>query len=400
MAPVPEVAAAGAVDAQTPPLDVRDPDVLRALAEAVAILDLDFRPRLVLGDLGLEAGFSRAHDLTTRMADWVHPDDHPAVGDALVTCRAVAGLESEVRVRVRNDHDGWHSQTLAFRNLLAHPDVQGIVVRVVDHTVFEREARWRTLVTESPIGICEVDAEDRCVFVNPAFERLTQVPAEEALGGGWWRTLHPDDLESLRVHMRRAADRGETLPTQLRLTTATGELRWVSARWVALRRVDGGVTGFLGSFEDVTERRRLEERLEYDATHDRLTGLGSRALLVEELNAALARTRRGAGGVAVFFIDLDGFKRVNDMLGHAAGDDLLVQVAQRLRATVRDGDVCVRLGGDEFVVCCPDMDSVTLSSMVADRLVARVREPYDMQGCEVWMRGGSGSASGSQQCTM
>ncbi|HMC70105.1 MAG TPA: diguanylate cyclase, partial [Mycobacteriales bacterium] len=358
---MPEVAAAGAVDAQTPPLDVRDPDVLRALAEAVAILDLDFRPRLVLGDLGLEAGFSRAHDLTTRMADWVHPDDHPAVGDALVACRAVAGLESEVRVRVRNDHDGWHSQTLAFRNLLAHPDVQGIVVRVVDHTVFEREARWRTLVTESPIGICEVDAEDRCVFVNPAFERLTQVPAEEALGGGWWRTLHPDDLESLRVHMRRAADGGETLPTQVRLATPTGELRWVSARWVALRRVDGGVTGLLGSFEDVTERRRLEERLEYDATHDRLTGLGSRALLVEELNAALARTRRGAGGVAVFFIDLDGFKRVNDMLGHAAGDDLLVQVAQRLRATVRDGDVCVRLGGDEFVVCCPDMDSVTLS---------------------------------------
>src|SRR5438309_4775192 len=95
MAPVPEVAAAGAVDAQTPPLDVRDPDVLRALAEAVAILDLDFRPRLVLGDLGLEAGFSRAHDLTTRMADWVHPDDHPAVGDALVACRAVAGLRSE-----------------------------------------------------------------------------------------------------------------------------------------------------------------------------------------------------------------------------------------------------------------------------------------------------------------
>src|SRR2546421_8591061 len=236
MASVPEVAAVGAVDAQNPPLDVRDPDVLRALAEAVAILDVDFRPRIVLGDLGLRAGFSRAQDLTTRMADWVHPDDHPAVGDALVECRTSPGREIEVRARVRNDVDGWHTQTLAFRNLLDHPDVQGIIVRVVDHTVFEREARWRTLVSESPMGICEVDHEDRCVFVNPAFERLTQVPADQALGGGWWRTLHPDDLESLRVHMRRAADGGETLPTQVRLATPTGELRWVSARWVALRR--------------------------------------------------------------------------------------------------------------------------------------------------------------------
>jgi len=383
MAPVPEVAAVPAVDAQHPPLDVRDPDVLRALAGAVAILDVNLRSRLVLGDPGLEAGFGRSHDLTTRMADWVHPDDHPAVGNALVECREVAGLETEVRVRVRNDLDGWHSQTLAFRNLLAHPEVQGIVVRVADHTVFEREARWRTLVTESPIGICEVDAEDRCVFVNPAFERITQVRAADALGSGWWRALHPGDVEKLRAQMQRAAGGVETMPAPLRLTTPEGELRWVSARWVVLRRADGEVTGFLGSFEDVTERRRLEERLEYDATHDRLTGLGSRALLVEELNATLARTRRGAGGVAVFFIDLDGFKRVNDMLGHAAGDELLVQVAQRLRGAIRDGDVCVRLGGDEFVVCCADMDSVTQSSMVADRLLAHVSEPYDVHGHEV-----------------
>jgi diguanylate cyclase (GGDEF)-like protein/PAS domain S-box-containing protein len=383
MAPVPEVAAVGAVSAQTPPLDVRDPDVFRALADAVAILDADFRPRIVLGDLGLQTGFTRAGDLTTRMADWVHPDDHPTLAEALLACRTAAGLEIEVPARVRNDLDGWHSQTLAFRNLLDHRDVQGIVVRVIDHTVFEREARWRTLVTESPIGICEIDVEDRCVFVNPAFERLTQVPAEDALGSGWCRALHPDDVESLRVHMRHAGDGGETRPSQVRLTTSTGVLRWVSARWVALRRVDGALTGFLGSFEDVTERRRLEERLEYDATHDRLTGLGSRALLVEELNAALARTRRGAGGVALLFMDLDGFKRVNDMLGHAAGDDLLVQVAQRLRSTVRDGDICVRLGGDEFIVCCPDMDSVTQSSMLADRLLAHVSEPYDIHGHEV-----------------
>jgi diguanylate cyclase (GGDEF)-like protein/PAS domain S-box-containing protein len=391
MAGVPEVVAA--VGPAALPLDVRDPDVVCALADAVAILDADFRPRIVLGDLGLRAGFSRAQDLTTRMADWVHPDDHPAVGDALVECRTSAGREIEVRARIRNDVDGWHTQTLAFRNLLEHPDVQGIIVRVVDHTVFEREARWRTLVAESPIGICEVDFDDRCVFVNPAFERLTGVPADEALGSGWCSAIHPDDVESLRIQKRLAADGAATRPSEVCVTTPTGELRWVSARWVALRRADGTVTGFLGSLEDVTERHRLEERLEYDATHDRLTGLGSRALLVEELNAALARTRRGGGGVALLFIDLDGFKRVNDMLGHAAGDELLVQVAQRLRATVRDGDVCVRLGGDEFVVSCPDMDSVTQSSMLADRLLAGVSEPFDIHGHEVLIGASIGIAT-------
>src|SRR5436190_18292872 len=115
MAPVPDVAAVGAVSTQTPPLDVRDPDVLCALAGAVAILGADFRPRIVLGDLGLRAGFSRAQDLTTRMADWVHADDHPAVGDALLAVQTSPGEEIEVRARVRNDLDGWHSQTLAFR---------------------------------------------------------------------------------------------------------------------------------------------------------------------------------------------------------------------------------------------------------------------------------------------
>jgi diguanylate cyclase (GGDEF)-like protein/PAS domain S-box-containing protein len=367
--------------AATPPLDVRDPDVIHALADAVAILGADFRPRLLLGELGVRAGFGRA-ELTTRLADWVHQDDYAPVQAALDESRESPGVDVEVRARVRNDFDGWHTMTIAFRNLLDHPDIQGYLVRASDHTVFEREARWRTLVGESPIGICEIDADDRCVFVNPAFARLTGIPSEEALGAGWCRAIHPQDAETMRAQQRFAADGGETEACKVRLTTPEGVLRWVSARWVPLRRGDGTLGGFLGALEDVTERQRLEERLEYDATHDRLTGLGSRALLVEELNAALGRARRGGGNIALLFMDLDGFKRVNDMLGHAAGDDLLVHVAQRLRAGVRDGDVCVRLGGDEFVVCCPGIEGAHASAL-AERLLAAVSEPYDIHGHEV-----------------
>jgi diguanylate cyclase (GGDEF)-like protein len=176
-----------------------------------------------------------------------------------------------------------------------------------------------------------------------------------------------------------------------------GQARWVSVRSVPLRASDGHVAGFLGTLEDVTERKRLEERLEHDATHDRLTGLGSRALLVEEMSAALARTRRGGPGVALLLIDLDGFKRVNDLLGHAAGDELLVQVAKRLRDALRGDDLCVRLGADEFVASCSERGGRAnpQSLLLAERLLDVLNQPYDVHGHEMVVGASIGIAGAS-----
>jgi diguanylate cyclase (GGDEF)-like protein/PAS domain S-box-containing protein len=375
------------------PLDVRDPDVVAALAEAVAILDADLRPRMLMGDIGRRAGFLRADDVTTRLADWVHPDDHPILADALARSQAAPGVDIDAVARVHNDVDGWHTMRLGFRNLLGHPDVQGILLRAVDQTVHDREARWRVLVSESPVGIYEQDLNGACTFVNPAFGRILEMAAEDALGFGWTTVVHPEDLAKLREIQNQAVPLFEPRAVELRLLRSDGTQRWVSARSVALRDDEGTTTGFLGTLEDVTERHRLEERLEYDATHDRLTGLGSRALLVAQMNSALARARRGDRAVALLFIDLDGFKRVNDMLGHAAGDELLVQVAQRLQASVREGDVCVRLGGDEFVVCCTDMEPLVEASKLAERVLLAVAEPYDVHGHEVLVGASIGIAT-------
>jgi diguanylate cyclase (GGDEF)-like protein len=128
--------------------------------------------------------------------------------------------------------------------------------------------------------------------------------------------------------------------------------------------------------------------------------LGSRALLVEQLNAALARARRSGGAVALLFVDIDGFKRVNDMLGHAVGDELLVQVAQRLRASVREADVCVRLGGDEFVVACTDMESLDLAQVLGERLLAAVNEPFVVHGHEVHVGASIGIATAQGEDTV
>jgi PAS domain-containing protein len=164
------------------PFDVRDPEIVRALADAVAILGADFRPRIMLGRLGAYTGFSRLDDVSVRIAEWVHQEDLPAMLDALSRSQSAPGAQVEVRVRVHNELDGWHYMTLVVCNLLDHPDVQGTIVRAVDQTVFDREARWRTFVGESPIGIFEVDLESRCTFVNPAFARLTGLSDHEALG--------------------------------------------------------------------------------------------------------------------------------------------------------------------------------------------------------------------------
>ncbi len=385
------------------PLDVRDPDIVRALSDAVAILGADYRPRIMLGRLGSYAGFDHLDDLSARISDWVHRDDLATVLDALTRSRETPGVDVDVHVRVHNQHDGWHDMTLVFRNLLEHPDVRGTIVRAVDQTVFDREARWRTLVGESPIGIFEIDLDDRCTFVNPAFERLTGLSAHEALGSGWSTVIASADVAHLRERQRETTSGGNSGAHEFRIVLPEGAARWVSMRSVPLREPDGRISGFLATLEDVTERKGLEERLEHDATHDRLTGLGSRTLLVEEMSAALARMRRGGPGIALLFIDLDGFKRVNDMLGHAAGDELLVQVAKRLRGALRGGDICVRLGGDEFVVCCPEPEAADGGTghahehalLMSERLLDALNEPYDVHGHEMLVGASIGIAGAS-----
>jgi diguanylate cyclase (GGDEF)-like protein/PAS domain S-box-containing protein len=389
MAAVPRFAPAGAA---TQPFDVRDPDVVAALVDCVAILDANLNPRVTFGRLGLRPGFARSEGSNAVPSSWLHPDDQHRVLEALLQSKSAPRRDVEVVARVHNEHDGWHEMRLLFTNLLEHPEVQGIVVRAVDETIFEREARWQALVGESPIGIYELDLDGRCTFANLTFARLTDIEPGEALGVGWRARMHPDDVAEMLACQQQAATRNEACVTELRLTTRDGAPRWLRARSVPLCHREGRMIGFLGTLEDVTDQHRLEERLEYDATHDRLTGLGSRALLVEQVSAALARTRRGGRGVALLFIDLDGFKRVNDMLGHAAGDELLVQVASRLRGALRDGDACVRLGGDEFVVCC-DMESLEHSALLADRLLATLSEPYDVHGHEVLVGASVGIAT-------
>ena len=160
------------------------------------------------------------------------------------------------------------------------------------------------------------------------------------------------------------------------------------------QRVDGTVVGRVWSFRDVTDRNRLLDELEHQAFHDSLTGLANRALLRDRLEQAIARSRRSAATVAVLFCDLDGFKMINDTLGHDIGDLLLVEVARRLERGLRDGDTAARIGGDEFALVV-DVARPGDAVDLAERLLDSLRKPFVIEGREVVARASIGVADSS-----
>jgi diguanylate cyclase (GGDEF)-like protein/PAS domain S-box-containing protein len=212
--------------------------------------------------------------------------------------------------------------------------------------------------------------------------------------------VHPNDQARLVTVNTDAAelDDGQVLQLRYRGLHADGEWRWLSRRVTPFRRDNSGtVTEVLAVLRDVTDVVEAEDLLMHGALHDALTGLPNRVLLIDRLNSALARSARDGREVAVLFCDLDGFKRVNETGGHAAGDAVLLEIAERLRGGLRDGDTVARVGGDEFVVIVEPWNRTSpheqpgavgldalpdrfLAVRVAERVIEAVRPPITING--------------------
>ncbi len=169
----------------------------------------------------------------------------------------------------------------------------------------------------------------------------------------------------------------------MRVLRGDGSSFWSSMNTSIAKDVDGATSFGITTVEDVTRERAEEEHLRFRALHDPLTGLPNRDLLDENMRRALARARRGGTRVAVLFLDLDGFKDVNDRMGHAVGDELLRALAERLVSSSRGGDMVARLGGDEFVIVVEDIRNEGQAEVSTKRFLDEVRRPVVLGGARI-----------------
>jgi diguanylate cyclase (GGDEF)-like protein/PAS domain S-box-containing protein len=228
-----------------------------------------------------------------------------------------------------------------------------------------------------------IEHGNHILYTNPAFTQMFGYTAEEA-GGGSLRTLIvPETRLNEHATLEKAVDeQGRTLIETVRLNKA-GDQVDVSLQCAPLL-VDGAKVGYVYTFRDIADRVQAEKSLAHDAMHDVLTGLANRALFMDRLGLALARkVRRPDHSCGVLFLDLDRFKEINDVLGHAAGDTVLIAVSERLHAVLRPQDSAARLGGDEFAVLVENILSAGDLETVARRVLTEMARPFDIFGHHV-----------------
>ena len=255
------------------------------------------------------------------------------------------------------------------------------------------EARFRSVVQHAFDLVWIEDAEGRPTYVSPSIEHMLGWTPEEVMEQGLASLIPDEDQERAAREraVRRTVD-GSGEPFELRFNHRDGTWRDVVAVSTNLLD-DPDVAGVVYNAHDITERKAAEIKLEYQASHDPLTGLPNRAILLDALERALARDDREPGRrTAVLFMDLDGFKVVNDSLGHDAGDELLGAVARRVRDTIRPHDVVARFGGDEFVIVCDPVESLVEAEQIATRVREAVGQPSVLGGVEVRVSGSIGIA--------
>ncbi len=266
--------------------------------------------------------------------------------------------------------------------------------RALENRLRESEARYASTVELAAVGIAHVDEEGRFIWSNQRLRDMLGYSSKELRKLTVWQVSYPDDVHVTDVDRKRLhAGEIDTLTVEKRYLRNDGTTLWVRITSAVRRGADGTLLYDISVVEDVTARRNAEDRVRYLATHDELTGLPNRALFGELLGHAIEKARRHERQCAVVFLDLDRFKIVNDSLGHAAGDQLLKEVAERLRQSARKSDVIARLGGDEFVLLIEDVTDSSIAAGVAKKILSSLLTPVRIRRHECRVTGSIGIAT-------
>ena len=237
--------------------------------------------------------------------------------------------------------------------------------------------------------------------LSPAFARVLGLSSAPSAGkpSDWFDRVHPEDLPVLRAAIDAHLEgRAPAVSQEHRLRHADGSWRWFAARGAAVRDAAGVATRFSGLLTDVGTQRQLIERMAHDARRDPLTGLANRTLFLDLVRHSFSRTKRHRDyRFAVLFIDIDRFKQVNDAYGHAAGDELLVQISRRLTSCLREGDRLARHAGDEFTFWLDDVNGSADALQVASRVHQAMAAPFEVAGVTLQSSASLGVAIASSQ---
>jgi len=291
------------------------------------------------------------------------------------------------------EHTGWQATWVRYQAVKLG---DGLAVTCTDiSAIKEAQARFEDLVEfndsifqHAPFSIIATDVSGMVTAMNIAAEKLTGYSRNELVGKASLTILH-DDRELANATrdaiasddsvntagfevLSAGAREGEIQEKEWTLIKRDGGRTPINLAMRAVTSENGEISGFVGIAFDITERRQMLQYVTHLASHDQLTGLVGRALLRDKTVEAVERARRYGTKVAVFVIDLDQFKRINDSLGHTSGDQILIETAGRLRRSTRSSDIVARVGGDEFVVVMPDITSVADVELCALNLIARM----------------------------
>jgi diguanylate cyclase (GGDEF)-like protein/PAS domain S-box-containing protein len=330
---------------------------------------------------------------------WVRPEDRDRMVAQLRSDGALRDFTLDYRTKAGEQRSALLSAELI--EVGGQKCVLAVVHDVTEHrraeaALRESEERYALAAQGANDGVWDWDLRTGAVYYSPRWKAI--LGCEEAEIGSspdeWLSRVHPDDRPRLDADL--AAHReGRTahFQNEHRVRHKRGGHRWVLVRGLAVRDAAGEAYRMAGSLTDITERRLAEERLLRDALRDALTGLPNRALFMDRVGRALERARRHPRHrFAVLFLDLDRFKVVNDGLGHAAGDELLVAIARTLETCLRPGDTVARLGGDEFTILLEDIKGVANATRVADRIQEALASAIALGGQEVFTSASIGIA--------
>jgi len=318
-------------------------------------------------------GYAPNQFVGNNIFDLVHPNDQEWTRGMYGEVLQAPGNIQAGELRLLHADGTWRWIECSAVNLLNEPSVQAIVLnyreitqrKQAEEALREKEVQYRNLADSGTALIWSSGIDKlRFYFNKPWLQFTGRTPGHE-LGNGWAEGVHPDDFDRCQKTYADAFDKHEAFEMEYRLRHVSGEYRWIQDLGTPNFNSNNEFVGYIGHCFDITDRKRVEDQLRHQGTHDGLTGIYNRSFFEEEL----ARLERGRDfPISVIMADIDGLKLINDRLGHAVGDQLLQQAVGVLNSVFRAGDVLARIGGDEFAALLPATDSAA-----AEQIILRIK---------------------------